>query len=194
MSDSRRMVVGVSGATGTVYAVRLLELARQAGIETHVVLSDAAKAVARLETDANESTFAALAHRLYGEREFAAGPASGSWRSLGMVVCPCSMASLAAIANGLGTNLLHRAADVTLKERRPLVLVVRESPYNRIHLENMLKAHDAGATILPASPGFYGKPAGIPDLVDQIVGRILDHIGVAISVGPRWETPELTVV
>ncbi len=178
----------MTGASGMPYALRLLELLRAAqDIETHLIVSNAALKVLELESGASRTELAALADAVYGQDELAAGPASGSWRHKGMVVCPCSMASLAAIANGLGSNLVHRAADVTLKERRPLLLVTRETPLNRVHLTNMLAANDAGATILPACPGFYHAPQHIGELVDQVVGRILDHLGLSLSVGPRWQ-------
>lgn len=184
----RRIVVAMTGASGMPYALRLLEVVRAAQeIETHLIVSDAALKVLELESATSRAELAALADVVYGQTELAAGPASGSWRHRGMVVCPCSMASLAAIANGLGSNLVHRAADVTLKERRPLLLVTRETPLNRLHLTNMLAANDAGATILPACPGFYHAPRQIGELVDQVVGRILDHLNLSLSIGPRWQ-------
>ena len=134
--------------------------------------------------------FARLAARVYSQNELDAAPASGSWRHAGMIVCPCSMASLAAIAQGLGHNLIHRAADVTLKERRPLILVPRETPFNRIHLENMLRAHDAGATILAACPGFYHKPQTIAELADFIAARALDLLGLPQGLQRGWKEEE----
>ena len=125
-------------------------------------------------------------HRLHDVADIAAPPASGSWEHHGMVVCPCSMASLAAIAGGAGTNLLHRAADVTLKERRPLVLVPRETPLNEIHLKNMLRAHRAGAMIMPPCPGFYHRPETIDALVAGFVGRMLEQLGLDHDLYARW--------
>ncbi len=183
-----RIVVAMTGASGMPYALRLLELLQAAPeMETHLILSNAALKVLELESGLKRPALEALADAVYGQEELAAGPASGSWNHKGMVVCPCSMASLAAIANGLGSNLIHRAADVTLKERRRLVLVARETPLNRVHLTNMLAANDAGATILPACPGFYHAPKQIGELVEQVVGRILDHLDISLSVGPRWQ-------
>jgi 4-hydroxy-3-polyprenylbenzoate decarboxylase len=189
--NKRRLVLALTGASGMPYAVRVLEaLAATPGIETHLILSNAARKVLALESQTSADQLAALAHACYREEQIEAGPASGSWRHAGMLVCPCSMASLAAIANGLGTNLIHRAADVTLKERRPLVLVVRETPFNQIHLRNMLAAAQAGAVILPASPGFYHKPRSIAELVDQLAARILDQFGVEHALGKRWAEEE----
>ena len=185
--SKKRLVVALTGASGMPYALRMLEtLGRTAAIETHCILSNAAKKVLALESDTTAETVAQLCHHVYPEEQIEAGPASGSWRHAGMIVCPCSMASLAAIANGLGTNLVHRAADVTLKEGRPLILVVRETPFNRVHLRNMLAASEAGAVVMPACPGFYHKPRTIDDLVDQLVARVLDQLGVEHELGKRW--------
>lgn len=173
------------------YALKLLDLmgARQ-DITVHAIVSDGAWEVLSVEMGLERDKVAAHLEsrcaRIYSQQEIGAGPASGSWRHAGMVVCPCSMASLAAIARGLGSNLLHRAADVTLKEKRRLVLVVRETPFNRIHLQNMLAAHDAGATIVPASPGFYHRPKTIDDLTGHLAGRLLDHLGLPDPNTPRW--------
>jgi len=188
VTETRRIVLAVSGASGMPYALTLARaLAAAPGVQTHLILSDAARVVLARESDATPDDFAALAYATHDAANFAAPPSSGSWRHAGMVVCPCSMATLAAIASGAGTNLVHRAADVTLKERRPLVLVTRETPLSRIHLENMLRATDAGATILPASPGFYHRPASVQDLADQLCGRILDTLSVAHSLSRPWE-------
>jgi len=189
----RRIVLAMTGASGMPYGVRLLEvLSRTPEVETHLILSNAALKVLSLESEIGPDELAGLAHRTYAQDEVGAGPASGSWIHHGMAVCPCSMASLAAIANGLGSNLIHRAADVTLKEKRPLILVARETPLNRTHLKNMLAAHDAGCVIMPPSPGFYHRPRTIKDLTDQFVGRILDHLGIEHELGVRWkgDSPE----
>ena len=186
----RRLIVAMTGASGMPYAVRLLEaLHATPGVETHLIVSNAARQVLELESEASLDALSALALRTYGQDEGAAGPASGSWRHEGMVVCPCSMASLAAIAGGFGANLVHRAADVCLKEGRPLILVTRETPLNRAHLKNMLAASEAGAVILPACPGFYHRPQTLAELVDQLVGRILDRLDVRHDLGPRWQGP-----
>lgn len=188
----KRIVVGVTGASGMPLAVTLLKaLAWGQDVETHLILSEAAHQVLALESGMRAEELVALADVSYDPQNFGAAPASGSWQHNGMVICPCSMATLAAVATGLGTNLLHRAADVTLKERRPLVLVPRETPLSRVHLRNMLAADEAGAVILPPMPGFYSNPATIQDLLDHLAGRILDQLGVTHSLGKRWTGIEL---
>ncbi|MGE4551633.1 MAG: UbiX family flavin prenyltransferase [Desulfovibrionaceae bacterium] len=182
-----RILLAVTGASGQLYATALARaLGRAEGVELHLVLSDAAREVMRHEDGADPDELAALAHAVHHERDLAAPPASGSWRLHGMVICPCSMASLAAIAQGLGNNLIHRAADVCLKERIPLVLVPRETPLSAIHLENMLRAQRAGAVILPACPGFYHRPATLPDLADHLAGKILDQLAIPHDLFRRW--------
>lgn len=182
----KRYILAVTGASGMAYADTLYRrLADLAETETHVIISEAARAVMHFEA-ASGTAFSAPQERLYSEKDLAAPMAGGSWIHQGMVICPCSMATLAAVGNGLGSNLIHRAADVTLKERRPLILVPRETPLNQIHLQNMLSASRAGATILPASPGFYHRPRTVQDLVNHIVGRILDHLHIDNALFPRW--------
>lgn len=184
----QRFVFAVTGASGMPLAVTLLRaFAAIPGVELHLVVSDAARQVLHHESSLDMADLARCAHTVHACGDFAAGPASGSWRHDGMVVCPCSMATLAAIAHGTGTNLIHRAADVTLKERRPLVLVTRETPLSRVHMANMLAAAEAGATIMPPCPGFYTKPQTVQDLLDHLAGRILDQIGVSHSLGQRWQ-------
>ncbi len=184
----RRVVLAITGASGMPFAWRLLQcLAGQPGLETHCIVSDAAQLVLAQETPFTLDDIDRLAFRRYRQNELGAGPASGSWQHQGMVVCPCSMASLAAIANGLGSNLIHRAADVTLKERRPLLLAPRETPLNRVHLTNLLRAAEAGATIMPPCPAFYTRPRHIDDLVDQFVARLLDHLDLPHTLGQRWQ-------
>ncbi|THB67451.1 MAG: UbiX family flavin prenyltransferase [Desulfovibrio sp.] len=184
---TRRIVLAMTGASGVPYTVRLLEaLSNAPGVEPHLIVSDAALKVMALESDTTLQDLSAMAAQVYTQKDLAAGPASGSWLHAGMVVCPCSMASLAAIANGFGANLIHRAADVTLKEGRKLILVTRETPLNQIHIQNMLQASQAGAVLLPACPGFYHQPQSIGELVDQIVGRVLDRLEVEHQLGPRW--------
>jgi 4-hydroxy-3-polyprenylbenzoate decarboxylase len=185
---AKRILLAVTGASGPQYAFALARaLSGRADVELHLILSEAARQVIHLEADFSPEELCSLAHAVHGEKDIAAGPASGSWRHAGMIVCPCSMASLAAIAQGLGTNLIHRAADVTLKEGRRLVLVPRETPFNRIHLTNMLAAQDAGATIVPACPGFYHKPRTIDDLLNHLAGRILDQLGIEHDLFTRWK-------
>uniref|UniRef100_B8DQF2 Flavin prenyltransferase UbiX n=2 Tax=Nitratidesulfovibrio TaxID=2802295 RepID=B8DQF2_NITV9 len=188
----KRFVVGISGASGMPLAVTLLRGLRNAapalpgGVQVHLVVSDAARQVLALESDLRAEDLLALANVVHDARDFGAPPSSGSWPHDGMVVCPCSMSTLAAIAHGTGSNLLHRAADVTLKERRPLVLVVRETPVSRVHLRNMLAAAEAGAVIMPPCPGFYARPASVQDILDHLAGRILDQIGVPNTLAARW--------
>jgi flavin prenyltransferase len=186
-----RILLAVTGASGMPYAVTLARfLAAAPGIELHLIVSDAAKQVLELESDVSAQALAAMAHCAYGQNEYDAGPASGSWKHGGMVVCPCSMATLAAVACGLGSNLIHRAADVTLKEGRKLVLVPRETPLSLIHLKNMLAAKQAGAIIVPPSPGFYNHPKTIEDLVAFVAGRILDALGVEHRLMKGWKEEE----
>lgn len=184
---AQRIILAVTGASGQQYAyalARALSLAE--GVELHLILSEAAKKVMALEADFAPADLEALATAVHAEKDIAAGPASGSWRHAGMIVCPCSMASLAAIAQGLGTNLIHRAADVTLKEGGKLILVTRETPLSLIHIKNMLAAKEAGADIVPASPGFYHKPQTIEDMVNHLAGRVLDQLGVEHALFRRW--------
>ncbi|MBF0515463.1 MAG: UbiX family flavin prenyltransferase [Desulfovibrionaceae bacterium] len=191
MPATKRVLLALTGASGMPYAWALAKaLAAAPGVETHLIASEAAAKVLELESDLTLDDFARLAARVYSQNQLDAAPASGSWRCAGMIVCPCSMASLAAIASGLGHNLIHRAADVTLKERRPLILTPRETPFNRIHMENMLRAHDAGATILAACPGFYHKPGSIAELADFIAARALDLLGLPQTLRPGWKEEE----
>ena len=178
---AREFVVGVTGASGACYARRLLdELGRHATV--HVIVSDVAKKIAE-----HEGVGLTGLPVQYNDNDRMFAPiASGSYRYDGMVVIPCSQKTLAAIAHGFADNLITRAADVCLKERRPLILVPREMPLSEIHLSNMLAAHRAGATIMPASPPFYHHPETIDDLVDMVVARILDHLGVEHSLAGRW--------
>lgn len=187
VSAMKKIVVAVTGASGMPLSVTLLkELASTSQVEIHLIVSDAAKTVLELESELTLEQLTSYAHSIYTQDEFGAAPASGSWQHDGMIVCPCSMASLGAIANGIGSNLIHRAADVTLKERRKLILVPRETPLNRIHLQNMLNATDAGALIMPPTPGFYSKPETIDDICNHLVGRMLDHFSIGHSLVKRW--------
>ena len=202
MPDS--ITLAFTGASGMPYGLRLLE--RLLAAQTRVVLlySPAAQIVARQECDVILATQPREATRLlserfgaregqltvYGREDWMAPVASGSNPSDAMAVCPCSMGTLGAIAHGLADNLVERAADVMMKERRPLVLVPRETPLSTIHLENMLALSRAGVVILPPAPGFYGRPQRIGDLVDFVVARVLDQLGVAHTLGPRWGAPD----
>ena len=185
----RRLIVGLSGSTGPHYGVRLLEILREQrpDIETHVILSNAARMTIRYEMDRDPDSVAALAHTLHDERNVAASIASGSFITDGTVVAPCSMKSLSAIANSYNDNLIARAADVCLKERRRLVLVVRETPLHLGHLRLMEQVTAAGAVVLPPVPGFYHRPQTIQDLIDHIVVRILDQFGIHLDLITRWQ-------
>ena len=189
------IIVAITGASGAPYGVRLLQLLAQARQPVALIVSGHGYRLLATEADIPdvEALRAAVGARqwdasviVYDDADRGALPASGSARTRGMVICPCSMATLAAIAAGASRSLIERAADVTLKERRPLVLVPRETPLSAIHLQNMLRLTRAGAVILPASPGFYHKPATVSALVDFIVARILDHLGVDQTIVPRW--------
>jgi 4-hydroxy-3-polyprenylbenzoate decarboxylase len=185
--DEKRILLAMTGASGTPYGLRLAQiLAERPDIELHLLISDHAVVVAKAECGKDLVALLPDNAVLHDVQDIGAGPASGSWRHHGMVVCPCSMSTLSGIVHGRADTLIFRAADVTLKERRPLILVPRETPLGRIHLQNMLQAHDAGALVLPPCPGFYHQPRDVQELVDQIVGRILDHLGLIHDVGPRW--------
>lgn len=187
MGYPMRLIVGLSGASGILYGIRMLEVLRELGIESDLIMTDMAGMMVELETTWKENEVCALASRRHDSFDFASPLASGGYRSLGMVVLPCSMKTIAGIACGFSDNLLLRAADCTLKERRPLVLVPRETPLNAIQLRNMLTLAEAGATILPAAPGFYHQPQQIGDLVDHIVGKVLDIFGVEHHLYRRWK-------
>lgn len=182
----RRIVVAMTGASGAIYGIRLLEALREEPVETHLVMSQWARKTIAWETDYRATAVAKLATVVYAEDEMGAPIASGSFPTDGMVVAPCSMKSLAAIATGYCENLIHRAADVALKERRPLVLLVREAPLSVIHLENMLRVARAGAVVSPPVPAFYARPRSIEEMVDHTVGRLLDHFGVEKGLVRRW--------
>ncbi len=180
------LIVAITGCSGVVYGVRTLEVCKQLGIETDLIVSRAAEIVLKLELGKTIDELRELATRCYSPDDLAAPPASGSYPVDAMTIVPCSMKTLGAIASGVTADLVARTADIMLKEGRPLVLVPRETPLNLIHLENMLKLRRAGATILPAMPAFYNKPKVIPDLVDFIVGRILDVLGIEHQLYRRW--------
>ena len=181
-----RIIVGLTGATGAIYGIRLLERLRDAGVETHVVVSRWGLRTLAHETTYTRDQVEALASVWYAPGDMGAAISSGSFATDGMVVAPCSVKTLAAIAHGYGDSLIHRAADVVLKERRRLVLVVREAPLSDIHLENMLRASRAGAVILPPVPAFYNHPLSVADIVEHTVDRMLDQIGVPIPESRRW--------
>ncbi|KJX93670.1 hypothetical protein TI39_contig4274g00003 [Zymoseptoria brevis] len=182
----RRIVIGITGATGTVYAIRLLETLRQLDIETHLVMSKWALATLKFETPLSAADVASLATKSYSPRDVSADIASGSYLHDGMIIVPCSMKTLAAVRCGFGDDLIARAADVTMKEGRRLVLVVRETPLSEIHLENMLSLRRAGAIIFPPMPAFYTKPQSMDELVNHSVGRMLDSMGIHVDNFERW--------
>ena len=182
-----RLVVGITGATGAVLGVRLLEALRDSSIETHLVMSKWAAWTLAHETPCSLEQVQRMATFTYAPNDQAAAISSGSFLTRGMVVCPCSVRTLAAIAHGQGDNLIHRAADVILKERRRLVLVVREAPLSDIHLENMLKLSRMGVTILPPVPAFYNHPKTLDDVVNHFVMRILDQFDIHVDLARRWD-------
>ncbi|MCS7064640.1 MAG: UbiX family flavin prenyltransferase [Fimbriimonadales bacterium] len=196
MARTGRLVVGVTGASGAIYAVRFLRHARPHFHEVYLICSDQAIQVLQTELALDIERETLCAETLLGAswdglkvlepRNYFAPPASGSFRHDGMVIVPCSMGTLGRVANGASDDLMTRAADVCLKERRPLILVVRETPFNAVHLRNMLLAAEAGATILPACPAFYNRPHTLEEAVDTVIARILQHLGVEQGLVPEW--------
>ena len=185
-SANSRMIVGISGASGVIYGARLLELLRPLAVETHLVISRAAEVTLALETDLKPAVVRARADVVHAIGDMAAPISSGSFRTIGMVVAPCSIRSMAEIASGATTTLLTRAADVVLKERRRLVLVVRETPLHTGHLRTMTALSEMGAVIAPPVPAFYAKPATIAEMIDQTLGRVLDLFGLDSGTVRRW--------
>ena len=181
-----RLIVALSGATGSIYGIRLLECLRAAGVETHLVISRWGVRTLLHETAYSKEQVEALATKAYASADMGATISSGSFRTDGMIVAPCSAKTLAAIAHGVGENLIHRAADVILKERRKLVLAVREAPLSDIHLENMLKLSRMGAVIMPPLPAFYTRPQSLDDVVNHTVARLLDQFGIDAPGLTRW--------
>jgi 4-hydroxy-3-polyprenylbenzoate decarboxylase len=182
----RPLLVAMTGATGAIYAIRLLETLRDLGVETHLIVSRWAEATLKTETDRRLEDVRALAAAVYDEGDLAAPPASSAFGTAGMIVAPCSMRTLAAVANGLSDNLIQRAAAVHLQEGRRLVLLVRESPLSVVHLENMLRVARAGAVVAPPVPAFYARPRSLDDMVDHTVGRALDLLGIEHERIRRW--------
>ncbi|HEV2201328.1 MAG TPA: UbiX family flavin prenyltransferase [Bryobacteraceae bacterium] len=182
-----RLIVGITGATGSVYGIRLLQALREAGVETHLIVSKWGLQTLLHETGYSLERVRDLADSWHQPGDQGAAVSSGSFVTDGMVVAPCSMRTLASIAHGTGEHLVHRAADVILKERRKLALVVREAPFSEVHLENMLKLARMGVTILPPVPAFYNHPQSIEELVDHTVMRILDQFGIHVDLMPRWD-------
>jgi flavin prenyltransferase len=181
-----RIVVGISGSSGAIYGVRTLEALRQLGVESHLVLSPTASQTIEYETGRKVSEVRTLAHTVYDVRDLAAAISSGSFKTDGMIVAPCSIKTLSGIANSYNDNLLTRAADVSLKERRKLVLVVRETPLHLGHLRLMAQATEMGAVMLPPVPSFYHLPKTLDDIVNQTVGKVLDQFGLDANLFKRW--------
>ena len=182
-----KLIVGITGATGTIFGVRVLEFLKDTGVESHLVISKWGARTLVHETSHTVEYVKALASCTYSDSDQGAAISSGSFLTEGMIIAPCSMRTLAAIAHGQGDNLIHRAADVILKERRKLVLMVRESPFNDIHLENMLKLSRMGVVIIPPVPAFYNRPQSLDDMINHIVMRALDQFGLHIDPVARWD-------
>lgn len=186
-SGPPRLIVGISGASGVILGIRLLELLRPTEIETHLVLSPAARATISQETEWKASSVQSLADVSYSYQDIGAAIASGSFKTIGMVVIPCSVKTLSAIANSFAADLITRAADVTLKEGRPLLLVVRETPLHQGHLRLMSLAAEAGAVIFPPVPAFYTRPKSVEDIIDNTVGRVLARLGIENEAYYEWK-------
>lgn len=189
MAETRhdKIVIGFSGASGIIYGIRLLEILHSINIQTYLIISEWAKKNIEIETDTTLEYVKSLSSVNYDNFRLDASVSSGSFLHDGMVIVPCSMKSLSSIANGYDDTLISRAASVTLKESRKLIIVPRETPLSRIHLENMVKLQEAGAIILPAMPGFYHKPATIEEIIDHLVGKILDQLNIKHDLFKRWK-------
>lgn len=183
----QRLIVGISGASGVIYGVRLLEILREAGVETHLVMSRAAEITLAHETRRKLAEVQALAARVHATQDIAAPISSGSFRTMGMIVAPCSVRSMSEIASGVTSGLLTRAADVVLKERRRLVLMVRETPLHTGHLRTMTQLSEMGAVIAPPVPAFYSRPDSLEQMVDHTLGRVLDLFGIDTGLVRRWK-------
>jgi 4-hydroxy-3-polyprenylbenzoate decarboxylase len=183
----QRLVVGITGASGVILGIRLLQALQPLAIETHLVVSPAARVTIAQETDWKASAVQQLASASYNHLDIGAAVASGSYATLGMVIIPCSIKTLSAVANSFAEDLISRAADVTLKEGRPLLLVVREAPLHRGHLRLMSLAAEAGAIIFPPAPAFYARPQSLNDVVDNIVGRVLARLGIETDLYLKWK-------
>lgn len=183
----KRLIVAVSGASGAIYGIRLLETLSKEKVETHLILSKWAHVIIKMETDYAVDEIKKKANYSYDEEDLSSSISSGSFVFQGMVIIPCSMKTLAAVACGYSDNLITRAADITIKEGRKLILVPRETPFNAIHLENMLKLSRLGVVILPPMPAFYIKPSDIDDLINHTIGKILDHLKIDNNLYQRWK-------
>jgi len=187
----KRLIIGIAGASGVIYGVRMLEVLKNKGIETHLIISDAGKLNIRIETDYDVDEVLAMADVTYNNKDIAASVASGSFLTMGMVVAPCTVKTLSGIANSFNDNLLIRAADVQLKEKRKLALLFRETPLHTGHLRLLTQAADMGAHIIPPVPAFYHHPKTIDDIINQSVGKVLDYIGIEHDLFKRWDNSQL---
>jgi len=186
-AEKQPLLVAITGATGVIYGVELLRVLQQLKQPMHLVMSEAAMMTLAIETDYSVEEVRALADVVYSNKDIGAAVASGTFQTRGMVIAPCSIKTLSAIAHSYSSTLIARAADVMLKERRPLVLMVRETPLHKGHLELMMRAADYGAVILPPMPAFYDQPQTLMDVVHQGVGKVLDQLGIIHSLRPRWQ-------
>lgn len=184
---TRRLIVGISGATGIVYGIRALDILRELGIESHLVVSRAAQLTRTYETDLSKAQLNERADQVWSIDDLGAPLSSGSFRTLGMLIAPASMRTVGEIASGVTSSLLSRAADVTLKERRPLVIMAREAPLNLIHLRNLTTITEAGGTIFPPVPAFYHRPTSLAEVIDHTVGRALAQFGIESDIYPVWD-------
>jgi 4-hydroxy-3-polyprenylbenzoate decarboxylase len=187
MLTNEHLIVGVSGSSGSIYGIRLLQALKETPITSHLIMSKPAEMTLAYETDLKAADIRAMADRTYPIADVGAAPASGSFRTLGMIIAPCSMKTLAEIATGMSSNLLTRAADVILKERRRLVLMVRETPLHQTHLRNMLTVTEMGAIVAPPVPAFYARPQSLDQMVDHSVGRVLDLFEIENNLAARWD-------
>ena len=187
----KRLIIGIAGASGVIYGVRMLEVLKNQGIETHLIISDAGKLNIRIETDYDVDEVLAMADVTYNNKNIAASVASGSFLTMGMVVAPCTVKTLSGIANSFNDNLLIRAADVQLKEKRKVALLFRETPLHKGHLRLLTQAADNGAHIIPPVPAFYHHPKTIDDIINQSVGKVLDYIGIEHDLFKRWDNSQL---
>ena len=188
---AKRLILGISGASGVIYGVRMLEVLKNRGIETHLIISEAGKINIRIETDYDVDEVLAMADVTYSNKDIVASVASGSFLTMGMVVAPCTVKTLSGIANSYNENLLIRAADVQLKEKRKVALLFRETPLHKGHLRLLTHAADMGAHIIPPVPAFYHHPKTIDDIINQSVGKVLDYMGIEHDLFKRWDNEEL---
>jgi 4-hydroxy-3-polyprenylbenzoate decarboxylase len=188
---SKRLIIGITGASGVIYGVRMLETLKNTSIETHLIISEPGKLNIRIETDYDVDTVLAMADVTYTNTQITASIASGSFLTMGMVVAPCTVKTLSGIANSYNENLLVRAADVQLKEKRKLALLFRESPLHKGHLRLLTRAADMGAHIIPPTPAFYHHPKTIDDIINQSVGKVLDYLDIEHDLFQRWDNSEL---